>query len=194
MSTDAIPYSAAELTTIKRFQSVCEAIMACRFVREFDKQEHTFTVRKLPDGTFENIYPVYDEDDFLAFLTHYRKLVANKESTNVFKILKVISRYASSDERQQLKEIRKLLVAEAKHPPMQMAIGPPGQETTFTPEAIQNLIFNGKVFHAAEELQGDLRQILEFDPLTTMTFLRYATTVVNNCWHLSCVLTNRGYC
>ena len=56
------------------FCEVCDAILNCRFMREFFDQPHHIFVGKLPDGTVKDEWPRYDDDDFRAFLTHYRKL------------------------------------------------------------------------------------------------------------------------
>jgi hypothetical protein len=189
----ACPYSQDEAAVLRRFREICEEITSCRFVCDLPKQQHTFTIESLPDGTSRSRYPQYDKDDFLAFLTHFRKLVANKESTNIFVVLKIIGKYATDEERVALKGIRRILVSEANNPPLQMAIGTPGNETAYTPHQIENIIFNAQVFHSDQELQGDLRKLLDFDPFTKMVFLRYATILVSQAWQISCVLQNRGH-
>jgi hypothetical protein len=187
------PYSPEELVTLRKFSRICDDITTCRFVRDLPKQEHTFTVENLPDGSSRATYPEYDRDDFLAFLTHFRKLVAQKESTNIFVVLKLIGRYATDEERLVLKKVRKTLDAEATNPPLQMAIGPPGEEVAYTPKQIENVIFNGQVFHSADELQDDLRKLLDFDPFTKMMFLRYATILVKHAGRVVKVLKYRGH-
>jgi hypothetical protein len=187
------PFSTNELGALRKFRKICDEVTSCRFVKNLQIQDHSFTSENLPDGSVRNRYPNYDKDDFLAFLTHYRKLVADKEPTNIFKVLKIIARYATDEERASLKEIRRMLVAEAKHPPSQIAIGLPGNETAYTPEQIENVVFNAQVFHSNDDLQNDLQKLLDFEPFTKMVFLRYATIVVNQAWQISCVLQKRGY-
>jgi hypothetical protein len=187
------PYSQDEIAVLRRFREICEEITTCRFIRDLPKQKHTFSIENLPDGTSRSTYPQYDKDDFLAFLTHFRKLVANKERTNIFVVLRIIGKHASEEERVALKDIKSLLVSEAKTPPLQLAIGTPGSETAYTPHQIENIIFNAQVFHTDAELQGDLRKLLDFDPFTKMAFLRYATILVKQAWQISCVLKTRGH-
>lgn len=187
------PYSQDDAAVLRRFREICEEITSCRFIRDLPKQQHSFAIETLPDGTSRSRYPQYDKDDFLAFLTHFRKLVATKESTNIFFILKIIGKYATDEERAALKGIKRMLVSEAKNPPLQMAIGTPGNETSYTPHQIENIIFNAQVFHSDEELQDDLRKLLDFDPFTKLVFLRYATILVSQAWQISCVLKNRGH-
>ena len=192
MTPPKCPFSAEDLALLRKFSQVCEDIESCRFIRDLPKQDHTFTVENLPDGGSRCTYPQYDKDDFFAFLTHFRKLVANNERTNIFVVLKLIGRYATDEERASLKEIRRMLVAEAKTPPLQMAIGTPGNEVTYTPHQIENIIFNGQVFHSDDELQDDLKKLLDSDPLATMMFLRYATILASQASQISGVLKTRG--
>lgn len=187
------PYSQDEVTALRRFGEICEEIMSCRFVRDLPKQPHTFTIENLPDGTSRSRYPEYDKDDFLAFLTHFRKLVASKERTNIFSVVKIIGKYASDEERAALKRIRRLLVSEATNPPLQMAIGTPGNETSYTPHQVENIIFNAQVFHSDTDLQDDLRALIDFEPFTKLVFLRYASILVRQAWQISCVLKTRGH-
>ena len=184
---DAQSFTADELVTLRRFCVVCEDIKSCRFIRTIPTQKHTIKLENLPEGGCRLIAPDYDRDDFLAFLTHYRKLVAMNEKTNLLAVLKLVARYVPVEERSELKRIRKRLVSEAEKPPLQMAIGLPGSETTYTPAKIQDILFNGQVFHSDEALQGDLQNLLDFDPFTKASFLRYATTLINQAWQTAVV-------
>jgi len=186
-------FSSDELAVFQKFWQVCEDISTCRFIRDLPKQKQKFTIERQPDGTCRSTYPNYDKDDFLAYLTHFRKLVAEGETTNIFRILKLIAKYATDSERITLKGIRKNLVAEATAPAIQIAIGTPGNETSYTPKQIENILFNAQVFHTDDSLQGDLRKILDFAPLTKMAFLAYATLVSRQAWEISRVLKNKGY-
>jgi pyoverdine/dityrosine biosynthesis protein Dit1 len=187
------PFDAGELAVLRKFRQICEDISICRFIRDLPKHENKFTIESLPDGTCRSTYPNYDKDDFLAYLTHLRKLVAQGESTNLYKVMAIIGKSATDDERAALKEIRKMLNEEANAPALQLSIGTEGNETTYTPKQIEDILFNGQVFHTDDSLQGDLRKIQDFDPLTKMAFLRYATIFSRQAWQISCVLKNRGY-
>ena len=193
MTAVASTYSADELAVLQKFRQICENIAGCRFIRDLPKQEHKFTVENLPDGTSRCSYPHYDNDDFLAFLTHFRKLVAEQEPTNIFRMLNLIGRKATEDERKVLKGYRKAIVAEGTNPPLQLAIVTPGNETSYTPKQIEDIIFNGQVFHADDALQADLRRILDFHPLTRMAFLRYASVLYQHASLISSVLKNQGH-
>src|ERR1700730_6691750 len=74
---------------LKRFCETCDSITACRFILDFPKQSHHIFVGTLPDGRVVNEYPRYDDDDFRAFLTHYRKLRprSNNKPTELLGIL-----------------------------------------------------------------------------------------------------------
>lgn len=187
------PFDDGELSVLRKFRQVCEDIAACRFNRDLAKHDNKFTITKMPDGSERSTYPDYDKDDFLAYLTHFRKLVAQRESTNIFRVLNIIGKSANDEDRKGIRELRQQLDTEANNPPLQLAIGTPGNEVTYTPKQIEDILFNGQVFHTDDDRQDDLRKILDFDPLTKMAFLRYATLVCAQAWRISCVLKNRGY-
>ncbi len=187
------PFSPDEVKILDTFRKVCEEIRCCRFVQTNSNQDHSLKTKKLPDGSTRSEYPAYDKDHFLAFLTHFRKLVANRDRTNIFNIMKLLGKHATKEERAYLKSCRKMLAAEAKNPPIKMSIGPPNEETPYTPDKIQDILFNGQVFHSDEKLQTDLRQLLDFEPFVQRAFLRYAMIVVNLSCQLSDVMENRGY-
>jgi len=187
------PYNPDELSVLRKFAKVTDDITACRFIRDLPKYKHRFSIEAQPDGSCRTEYPNYDSDDFIAFLTHYRKLVANGESTNIFAVMNIIKKYASDDERAALKEIKKILVAEGTKPALQLAIGTPGNETNYPPKEIENVLFNGQVFHTADELQNDLRKILDFEPLTKMSFIAYAVHVASQAKQIAGVLKQRRF-
>jgi hypothetical protein len=189
----ASPYTECEASTLRTFRAICDEIVSCRFVRDLPRQKHIFSVRHLPDGTSCSQYPEYDKDDFLAFLTHYRKLVATKEATNIFSVLNIIGRYANETDRTRIKTVRKNLTSASKTPPLQIAIGAPGNETPYPPHKIGNIIFNGQVFHSDKQLQDDLRKMLEFDPIAKMVFLTYATLLVSQACQISHWLKDQGH-
>src|SRR5437870_4770733 len=92
-TTSPCPYNSDELAVLRKFAQVCEDTSTCRFIRDLPKQKQTFVMDKQPDGTYLSTYPTYDKDDFLAFLTHFRKLVAKSESTNIFGVMNLMGRY-----------------------------------------------------------------------------------------------------
>ena len=193
MPATQCPYSDAELGVLARFHRVVEETLSCRFVRELPKQEHILRVQELADGTCRTMHPHYDDDDFVAFLTHFRKLVANKEPTQLSKVLGIIGKHATADERAAIGKIHDGLRSAANRPSLQIAIGLPGCEKSFTPRDIENVIFNGQVFHTDDRLQEDLRKILEFNPIIRMAFLAYAMLVVRQSKQVSGVLKKRGW-
>lgn len=193
MTDETSKFTADEQSSFLRFLKICTDIRQCRFVNDLRKQKNTIDFQKLPDGRWKTEYPDYDRDDFRAFLTHYRKLVATGEDTNIFRVLKILGRREDDSERIVLKEIRKRLSSEGRVSPIKIAIGVPGEERRFSPEDIQNVLFNGDVFHSAAELQEDLKRINDFDIFTKMVFLRYATIVINQACQIANVITTRGY-
>jgi len=72
------------------FCEACDKTAGSRFIRTFFDQAHHIFVGTLPDGRVVNEYPRYDDDDFRAFLTHYRKLRSQREPTQLFRIMNML--------------------------------------------------------------------------------------------------------
>jgi hypothetical protein len=165
-----------ELSMLRQFCAVCDEICECRLIRTLNDQDHSITISRNPA---ENRLPHYDKDDFRSFATLFRKIDANDEPTNIYKIIKILQRYSKPEEHYTFKEIKALLHEEAEHPAIAIAIGPPGAEEPFSPRKIRNVIFNGRIFHTAPDVQDSLSRILDFEPFAAVEFLRYASIVVN---------------
>src|SRR4051812_25255559 len=114
------PFDASELTVLRKFWQICEDISTCRFVLDVPKYGSTFKIEKQSDGTYLSTYPNYDKDYFLSYLTHFRKLVAQGESTNFYKVLNIISKHATDEDREGFTNVRRVLNEEANRPALQL--------------------------------------------------------------------------
>jgi hypothetical protein len=52
-------------------------------------------------------YPRYDDDDFRALMTHYRKLRLNGEPTNLFTIMNLLKAKGDPKDRAMFKHFKK---------------------------------------------------------------------------------------
>lgn len=179
-----------EEKTLRQFCKIVDEIHDCRFIQRAKEQDHTITVDR--DAT-KNHIPQYDRDEFRSFATLFRKLVANREPTQLFKVMKVLKRVAPADQKESFNGIKALLNDEADNPIIKIAIGPPGEEVPFTPRKICDTYFNGMIFHSDPGLQNDLTKLLEFEPMVIAMFLRYASIVVNVATQYASVIEHHKY-
>jgi len=161
---------------LRKFCKVVDEIHDCRFIRRVKVQDHSITIDRDPSL---NQIPHYDRDEFRSFATLFRKLIANREPTQLFKVMKIMKRFAPADKKDSFKEIKAELHREAEHPSLALAIGLPGAEVPYTPKKICDIFFNGMIFHTDPKLQDDLAKILDFEPIVMAAFLRYSTIVIN---------------
>ena len=180
-----------EEQALRQFCQVVNDIHDCRFIKRAKVQNHNFTYNR--DDPSKNHVPQYDRDEFRAFATLFRKLIANREPTQLFKVMKVLKRFAPADKRDSFKNIKAGLNQEADNPPIAIAIGKPGEEVSFTPRKICDIFFNGMVFHSDPDLQDDLAKILDFEPFVMAGFLRYATMVLNVATQYASVIEHNDY-
>lgn len=180
--------SSNEQATLKLFCRICDELDGCRFLQNLNHQDHTIRVSRNPA---ENRFPRYDKDDFRSFATILRKIIAAQEPANIFRVMKIIGRYVSDADQAFLKEIKRHLRREANHPPISIAIGPPGSETPYSPEDIRNIFFNGLIFHSDAKLQDHLITLLEYEPFVMVTFLRYAAFVASLAVQLADLIAQR---
>jgi hypothetical protein len=166
--------------TLRQFCQLMDDIQSCRFICRAKTQNHNITVDIDPT---KNHIPHYDRDEFRSFATLFRKLIGNKEPTQLFKVMKIIKPHAPADKQDSFKEITRELHREAEHPFIQIAIGVPGAEVPYTPRKICDVLFNGLVFHSDPLLQDDVARLLDYEPMVIVSFLRYACCVINIATH-----------
>jgi hypothetical protein len=179
-----------EDSTLRQFCKIVDDIHDCRFIVRAKEQNHNITIDIDPS---KNHIPHYDRDEFRSFATLFRKLIGNKERTQLFKVMKVIKRFAPADKQHTFKQITGQLHKEAEQPFLQLAIGKPGEEIPYTPKRICDILFNGMVFHTDPRLQDDVTRLLEYEPMILASFLRYASCVVNVATHYARVIEYHNF-
>jgi hypothetical protein len=186
-------FSEEELSKFRIFCSHCDKMKECRFVKELPKQEHNTEMHRQTNESWETVFPDYDDDDFRSFMTLFRQLI-REGPINVFSIMKILSRHASEKERLVYKEIKKSLAFEANSfGGIQIAIGKPGEEETFSPEKMILTLFNAEIFHSDMAKQDALRKLKDFKPFVMPAIMRYITIVAKQAVFFSKMIKNRGY-
>jgi hypothetical protein len=133
-------------TMFRDFVRLVHEMDNCRFVQQYRQQDHS--VSSDVDG--QTTAPDYDWDDFRSFMTVFRKVgIAERESTFLPKIYKLMGRYASDALRQRLADDRSQVIAMVKGSwtGMQVRAQIDGKEVTFSIGDLLDMITNGMIFH-----------------------------------------------
>jgi hypothetical protein len=122
----------------------------CRFVERFGEQDHTVSGEVDANGNLKTTAPDYDWEDFCAFMTVFRKVgIAEKEPTHLWKIYKLVGRYASAKLREGLaanyEQVKGMLFGTWTG--MNLVATIDGKEKTFTIAELADVITNGMIFH-----------------------------------------------
>jgi hypothetical protein len=181
----------------KAFCQTCDRISACRFVIDFPKQSHHIFVGTLPDGRVVDEYPRYDDDDFRAFLTHYRKLRLQRECTNLYRIMNLLQKGGHQRDRVLLKGFKKEIEMEGRNWWGAMVHDANGKKTLVRQDKLEDLILNGEVFHSDSDKKDELTQVIANTRLTKavalLSYMRFAMTVVRCARKTAELIRRRGY-
>jgi hypothetical protein len=166
---------------LRHFCEVCDDIAACRFINDFHSQPHHIFVGTLPDGTVKDEWPRYDDNDFRAFLTHYRKLRL-EDDTKFERIVKLVKLVSDTNDRQKLDYFKSEIKAEGQGWWGASLENENGEQILFTQEEVEDLILNGEVFHTNPEKRVTLKKLTgEASLMKAVAFwnyLRFVRTVV----------------
>jgi hypothetical protein len=189
-------FTSDERQRLALFCDACDKTAGSRFIRTFFDQPHHIFMGTLPDGRVVDEYPRYDDDDFRAFLTHYRKLRLNKEPTQLFRIMNILKSKANEADRSMLDYLKNEINEEGRcwwgsmHPDE-------GYSDTLTQEHLEDLILNGEVFHSDIQKRNDLARVTGNIPLPKavafLNYMRFARTVLGCAQKTAALIRERGY-
>ncbi len=185
-------FSEKERTALKLYCRTCDEILECRFVKDLPKQDHTTRSWRNPDGLWDGYAPVYDRDDFRSFMAIFRKLLLNKEPTNIYQILNILSRHTSYSEREQLKKIRKILQKLERHS-FKLNLGTDDDKAPYTPRQACDVILNADLFHSDPEKQQALEKLQSFGSIFQGFLLKFVTDFCCQAVQVSGVVKQRKY-
>jgi hypothetical protein len=179
------------------FCEVCDKIAGCRFIRDFHKQSHHIFVGTLPDGRVVDEYPRYDDDDFRAFMTHYRKLRMEREPTNLFAIMKLLKWKGSPDERNMFDHYKKEIKEEGQGWWGAVIRDQNSADEWLTQEKLEELFLYGDVSHVNLELRDRLAKVVGkaglMKTLSFVNYIRFARIVVSYAQKTAEIIRSRGY-
>jgi hypothetical protein len=186
-------FNSVECKWLAMFCDACDKTTGSRFMRTFFDQAHHFSIGTLPDGRVVDEYPRYDDDDFRAFLTHYRKLRSVKEPTELFRIIKILKRKGTEADRSMLDCLKNEVKEEgrswwgAMHP----------HEGYITQQRLEDLILNGEVFHSEMQKKDELCRVIGNIPfpkaVAFFNYMRVAMTVLSYAQKVAALIRERGY-
>ena len=179
------------------FCDVCDKIAICRFIVNFSKQPHHIFVGKLPDGRVMDQYPRYDDDDFRAFLTHYRKLRLDQEPTHIFRVMNLLKRKGDASDRELFEYFKKEIKEEGQSWWFAVLHDENGNKEFLTQERLEDLILNGEVFHSDSDKKDALKRVIGNSSLPKalafFNYLRFARTVIHCASKTAALIREKGY-
>ena len=182
-----------EKQSLSALCAVSDGLKRRRFCHRLKHGSHNISMTLKHDGTVEATAPEYDQDHLRSFLADVRKLIAEKEPTNIYRIIAILGRVSDDKERAVLKQIKKQLSQEGSNPPLLLHIGKLGEETPFPPHRMLDVVFNADIFHSDPKLQDALEKVQDAGPLALAMLLRYATMIAAFAQQFADVIRKRGY-
>jgi hypothetical protein len=144
-----------------------------------------------------NDYPRYDDDDFRAFMTHYRKLRMEREPANLFAIMNLLKRKGSPSERATLDHFKKEIKEEGRGWWGAVIRNQNGVDEWLTQEKLEELVLYGDVSHVNLELRDRLAKVVGkaglMKALAFFNYIRFARIVVLYAQKTAEMIRSRGY-
>lgn len=184
--------SEQDKVALKLYCKTCDEILEARFVKDIPKQDHTIWSKMLPDGTYEGGVPVYDRDDFRSFMAVFRKLWLTNEPTNVYRILKILSRFSPDEEQRQLKIIRRNLQSMEKHG-IAFDLGNEQAKNLYSPRDVCDVVLNADLFHSDLDKQRAFEKLQSFGSFFEVSLIKYVTAFCRQAIQVSEVVKHRRY-
>ncbi len=153
----------------------------------------------LPDGRVVDEYPRYDDDDFRAFLTHYRKLRprSNNRPTELVPVIELLESKGDPRDLTTLQHFKNEIAEEGLSWWGAVLKDERGENALLTQEGLEHLILNGEVFHSDVDKKQTLRRVIGNLSLTKavafLNYLRFARTVVSYAQKAAALIRQRGY-
>jgi hypothetical protein len=190
-------FTQTERERLQCFCDICEKAANCRFLRDFNEQPHHILVGKLPGGRVMDEYPRYDDDDFRAFVTHYRKLRSEGETTNLVAIINLLQTNADANDKAMFKHFKNEIREEGRGWWGATGHDKDGNKEFLTQEEMEKLILYGDVLHADVEKKSRLARVVGrnglMKTLALCNYIRFARTVVHIAQETAAAIRNRGY-
>lgn len=125
-------------------------------------------------------------------MTIFRKLLAEKERAQIYRILKILSRHAQGEEAAELKKIKKGLRRMERNG-IALNLGTDEQPDIYSPKRIWDTVINSDIFHSAIEGEEALHKLRTFGPFFFAPLVKFVTDVSKQSINLAEVIKYRRY-
>jgi hypothetical protein len=182
-----------EVKSLVTFCKLCDRLAISAFGRQF-KVAFCKAYRVQSDTHYATRVKFFNKDAFHAFLIDFRKLILEKESSNLYRVLKILGRYGNAVDRQRVKQIKNEL-----HNIGQSAAGvgcgivdESGNYRFARPKEMAIAYFNGVLFHSDEALANDFRFFEETGGFASHALLHYVIFIHKQALRLAGSIRLRG--
>jgi hypothetical protein len=184
-----------EKSVLKLFCEVCDGVAGRRFLRDFYKQSHHIHIGTLPDGRVVDEYPRYDDEDFRAFMTDYRKLRLDQEDTCLFKIMNLLKRKGDPGDTALLDVLKNEIKEEGRAWWGAVDRDESGNKRFLTQEEVEKLILYGEIIRTDKkaDLQRLIGQSSYLKAAAVFNYTRFARTVVSCARRTAELIRSKGY-
>ncbi len=137
---------------IEEYCKIAMEMMRSSALNEFENitMKYSAYFSTIPEESKLSITQI-DSDRFKSFLTDFRKIYAENERTNFYKIIGVLIKKAKCDrEKDILKRVHADYGETLKTPPRKMMLKTVSASEAFSSDDIIRIIFYGKIFHRVE--------------------------------------------
>jgi hypothetical protein len=188
-------FSGQEKTALRLFCRVCDEILECRFVKELPNQDHSIRMSSLrSDGTCDYYQPNYDRDDFRSYMTLFRKLLLEKEQTNIYRVLNILTMHMKDNgELTELKKIKKGLKTMERCGFMDFNLGSDEKPEMYSPRKVYDVVINSDIFHTDADGEKALRKLQEFSPFFEISLVKFMTDISRQAINIAEVIKHRKY-
>jgi hypothetical protein len=180
---------------LRLFCETFDDLVGCRFLRNLPKLSHHIFVGALRDGRVVDEYPRYDDDDFRAFMTHYRKLRLEQDLTNLFRIMKLLKQKGGADDMALLDHLKNEIKEEGRTWWGAVDHDENGDQKYLTQEEVEKLILYGEVIHSNRK--DDLKRVIGknsyLKAAAFFNYMRFARTVIYCAQKMTELIRSRGY-
>lgn len=188
----ASTFNSDEKAALREFCHNCDQILECPFIKDLPKQDHSFKFSKRKDGSWDHYQPIYDRDDFRSYMTLFRKFLMKSESAGIYRILNILSKNVSDEDRREIKKIKKRLQGLERYG-ITFNLGADDVPNTYSPRKALDVVFNSDIFHSDKSGRQTLDKLRDFGPFFEMALVKFATDFTWQAIAVSEVIKLRNY-
>lgn len=160
-----------EIGSLKTFCAICDSLSYSTFGQQFSVTPCK-AYRVQPNTLYSTRVKHFELEALRSFLLSFRKLLLQKETANLYKVMNVLSRYGSIADRKRLRHIKREL-QDVGESTAGVHIGAGNPPRYIRPKHVVDTFFNGLLFHSDEDYAEDVNFYLRVGSMATLPFLHY---------------------